>query len=495
MELKFEKTGWPCLMTAAAHMKNEEQTQEVRLGDHMPDVGRVLGAWGQVLLRGKEWRGAGMAVSAGVMVWVLYAPEDGTNPQLVETWIPVQLKWEFPETKHDGSILVNCQLASVDARSVSARKLMVRAVVSAFGEAVVPDLVDVWTPGNVPEDVQLLKRSYPIRLPREAGEKSFALDEEFAVPVQAEKVLYYTLRPEIMDTNVVAGKVVFRGVAQLHLLYEDMAGNLKGHDQEFHFSQFADLDQAYDTDTRVRVVPAVTNLELELLSGDQMHMKAGLLGQFVVSDQPMLEVVEDAYGIRRPVEVHLEQLMIPAELDQNAQTMRLSAEEAMEGDRILDAAFLCGQPRIRRDENGVTLEQSGVFQVLYESGGEIKGALVHAEGENRLLAGENSAVQASSLPVGVPQAVLSNRQVNLRSDTMVSTLTTSDRGIPMVMSLTLGEMTQADPQRPSMILRRCNGQGLWEIAKASGSTVDEIIKINQLPGEPEESRLLLIPVL
>ena len=34
MELQFEKTAWPCLMTATAQAKSEEQTQEVRLGEH-----------------------------------------------------------------------------------------------------------------------------------------------------------------------------------------------------------------------------------------------------------------------------------------------------------------------------------------------------------------------------------------------------------------------------------------------------------------------------
>ena len=489
MELQFEKHGWPCLLTAAASTKNEEQTQEVRLGENMPDIGKVISTWGQVLLRGKEWRGNGMAISAGIMVWVMYAPEDGSKPQLVDTWIPVQMKWDFPETKHDGSILVNCQLAAIDARSISARKLMVRAVVSAFGEAVVSDHVDVMMLGNVPEDVHLLKRKYPIRLPREAGEKAFSLEEEFDIPPQTQKIVYYTLHPEIVDTNVVAGKVVFRGNGRLHMLLADADGNLFNYDHECAFSQFADLDHGYDADTSVRVVPAVTNLELDLLPDGRIHMKAGLLGQFVVSDQPMLEVVEDAYSNRRSVEVHLDHLMIPAELDCLGQTMRLSAEEAVNGSRILDAALFCGHTGMRRDEKGITLTQNGVFQVLYEEDGDVKGAAVHVNGETVLPAGEDALVRTSTLPVGMVQFVFNNGQLNLRGDTEISTVTTSERGIPMVTGMSLGELVPPDPQRPSMILRRCNGQGLWDIAKMSGSTVDEIARMNQLTGEPDADQM------
>ena len=53
MELQFGKTTCRCLNRAAREVRNEELTQEVRLPDGMPDVGRVIAAWGQVILRSK----------------------------------------------------------------------------------------------------------------------------------------------------------------------------------------------------------------------------------------------------------------------------------------------------------------------------------------------------------------------------------------------------------------------------------------------------------
>lgn len=493
MELQFEKSAWPCLMTVAAQAKSEEQTQEIRLEDQMPDVGRVLAAWGQVLLRGKEWRSSGMTVSTGVMVWVLYAPEDGTEPRTVETWIPVQLKWDFPETKHDGTIIANCRLASVDARSVSARKLMVRAVISVFAEAVVPGAVDVWNPGSVPEDLQLLKRSYPVLLPREAGEKAFAMEETVTAPMG--KWIRCSVQPEVVDTNVVAGKAVFRGICRFHVLYEDPEGMAHTYDQEFHFSQFADLDQDYAVDNQVRGVPAVTNLELEKDGTDQWAMKIGMVIQFVVSDRPMLEVVEDAYSLCRPVTVQQERLMLPVELEQRVHALRLEGQEAVEADRIIDTAFFCGQPRMVREEAGITMEQSGVIQMVCEQDGIWKAAMIRVEGTVPVPADEAAAVRGCVIGTGNPQTAANGQQVSGYVDVTLQTVTTAEQGIPMVTGLTLGEKVQPDPQRPSMILRRCGGQALWDVAKASGSTVDQIKQFNQLQGEPEADQLLLIPVL
>ena len=72
--------------------------------------------------------------------------------------------------------------------------------------------------------------------------------------------------------------------------------------------------------------------------------------------------------------------------------------------------------------------------------------------------------------------------------------TTADRGIMMVTGLELGQMQEPDPTRPSLILCRAQGESLWNIAKRCGSTVTDIRRANRLDAEPEENRMLLVPV-
>jgi hypothetical protein len=179
MEINFRNDGLSCLREAAWEVKNEELTQEVKLPDTMPDVGKVLGAWGQVLIRGKEWRGSGMSVSGGVRAWVLYLPEGETEPRSVDTWMPFQIRWDFPQTQRDGAILSEALLKNIDARSVSARKMMVRATVSALVRGFENRETQMYAPTEVPEDVRLLEHTYPMLIPVEAGEKTVILDEVY----------------------------------------------------------------------------------------------------------------------------------------------------------------------------------------------------------------------------------------------------------------------------------------------------------------------------
>ena len=66
----------------------------------------------------------------------------------------------------------------------------------------------------------------------------------------------------------------------------------------------------------------------------------------------------------------------------------------------------------------------------------------------------------------------------------------------MISAIRAGEAKDPDPERPSVIVRaRRPEETLWDIAKYCGSTVRAIQRLNRLESEPEDNRLLLIPVV
>ena len=499
MELQFNKTVCACLRKAVNQVQTQEQTQEVRLPDEMPDVGSVLGAWGQVLIRSKEWYNSGMGISCGAMVWILYAPEDGSEPRSVETWIPFQLKWEFPDTERDGTIHTECFLRNVDARSISARKLMVRSGISVMGEAMVLGEIEISQPGEVPEDVQVLKNSYPVCLPREAGEKPFTIEETLTLPNTAprlEKLIRYELRPEITDKKIMSDKIVFRGTALLHIFYLAEDGSFNSWDFEIPFSQFTELDREYSQDATARISPAVTSLELETGENGTLQIKVGLTGQYMVCDTEVMEIVEDAYSHNRIVTPMVELLEMPIILDERRDTVYAERSVEVEGNKVADAVFYQDVPRMMRDVDAVQAELSGVFQMLYyDLEGNLQSAAPRWDGLWLLPADENSKVELKVCATGVPQVSIGGGNANLRAEVLAEAVTTAKQGLPMVTGLELGERKEPDPNRPSLILRKTQKESLWELAKNCGSTVEAIQKANRLTEEPEQDRILLIPVL
>ena len=84
MDLQFKKTVCSCLERVIWDAQNQEQTQEVKLPDALPDIGSVLASWGQCVLRSKEWRGGSLIITGGVMTRTLYAAPEEETPVCID---------------------------------------------------------------------------------------------------------------------------------------------------------------------------------------------------------------------------------------------------------------------------------------------------------------------------------------------------------------------------------------------------------------------------
>ena len=493
MELKFDKRGIQYLKPLLREVQAQEQTQELRLPDGMPDVGRILGSWGQVILRGKEWRGDAVACNGGVMAFILYAPEDGSEPRTMESWIPFQMKWNLDDGNRDGELRLRCLMRFLDARNVSPRKLMLRCGISALMEACREETAMVAVPGQVPEDVQLLKNRYPLRFPKAMGEKTFQLEETLPLTGMPQILVSYCLTPRLSEVRLISGKLVIRGSGVLHVVYLDDKGKLESRDLELPISQMAEPDGEFGADAQGNAAMEVTNLEVELAEEGQLRVKAGMLAQYQIDDREILELVEDVYSPRRQVEPEVEELELRGILEQKQVSVPVRQTLRQEARDIADVTYLPDFPDQRRGED-VQLALPGLFQVLYyEKDGTLNGVTARTEENWDMPLGDNARLHSVVLP-GAPATATAGGAVELKGENLLDLTTTARRGLEMVTALKLGEIQEPASSRPSLILRRAGDRGLWHIAKSTGSTVDAIRRANSLEGEPKADQLLLIPV-
>ena len=495
MELQWNSMPWTYLKTNVDQVMNQEQTLEVRLGDGMPDIGRVLCAWGQPVLRGKEWRNDSMGITGGVSVWVLYMPEDGSGVQSVQTWLPFQGKWNLQDSHREGVIRVDCLLRSVDARTLSARKLMVRANVGILGQAFEQTQTNVYQPGELPEQVYALKKDYPICLPVEAGEKVLNLEQSMPPVANTEQVLACWVRPVVSEQNVVGDRVVVRGTAYADLVCRSDDGRVFTQTMDLPFAQFADLDREYDKEASAAITMAVSNLELELVE-NEIRVKCSLIAQYVIREQRILSIAEDVYSPVRKVKLSVQQLSLPAILDSRSELTEATLDMDIPGGQPIDGVFLPDHPTVYREENGATLELPGSVQLLYyDADGSLQAKTEPWIDNVRFPVSERAKIHTSITQMQRPSQSLYAGSVQLTSQLRLNIVTTGSLEVPMVMALDIGEVITPDPDRPSLLLQRMGDGDLWNLAKSTGSTVDAIWEANGLQGEPVQGQMLLIPVI
>lgn len=481
MELQWNKTACRYLQPQTLPVQNLEETMELRLSDELPDIGRVLCAWGQAVVRGKQWRSDSVTVTGGVNVSVLYLPEDGSALRCVEGWMPFQGKWNLPTSRREGTMRLSCLLSGLDARVLSPRKMMLRAGLSLAGQTLDPMEAVICSPAVLPAGVQVLTNHYPAVLPREAGEKNFAIDEQLRLPGITTWV-HFSLQPVLTEQTVVGSRLVMRGMGRLHYCGMDEAGQLQFGQTEIPFAQFADLDQEYEHGEG-DVVLTVNSIEPEVIDGGVV-VQCGLTAQYLIKDRILLEIAEDAYSLNCQLDLSTQQLTLPMELESRRET--LEAFPQNKENQLIHMDFLPAQPQVFRERDSLYLELPGQLRMLYR---DEEGALQSREeswcGKLEYAAAENICLQPVVNGVEL-SAIGATVTVGLQS--------WAEQAIPMICEITEGESIQPREDRPSVLLRPMDQPTLWELAKAVGSTMDAIVKANELSQEPQPGQMLLIPI-
>lgn len=479
MELQWNQSVCRYMHRQVWDTQNLEQTQELRLHDGMPDIGRIICAWGQCVLRGKEWRKDCISVTGGVTAWVLYSPEDGSEPVVVETWLPFQGKWNLQDSRCEGFIGADVCLRGVDARILSAGKMMVRASVGLTVEAMEPMNVELFSPPEMPDGVQLLHNTYPAVLPVEAGERQFTLEEP--MPWQGElpeKIIAWQVTPKLSEQNVVGSRAVFRGNNLVHIICKCQDGKISSCDLEIPLAQYVDLDGDYDKEATICIRMGLSSVEPEIRE-DGMWLKCGMIAQYTVYDRQLIHICEDAYSPCRMVSPTYQSLKLPMVLDRVLE--RIDIPMPPQQPNVADCCFYPDSPAFYRQGDMLEGELSGKIQMLYYNS------------EDALECHTEQWSQQWQLPVDESSHAYVYMQ-NGPFDMQLEMLLVTGEEIPMITGLQLGEDKKMDPARPSLILKRMGEGTLWDLAKATGSTVEAIRSANQLSGEPEPDQMLLIPV-
>lgn len=493
MDLQFRKRSLPCIKELVSQCKEQELTQEVRLPDGLPDIGRVIGTWGQLLIRGKEWRQNNVGISGGVMAWVLYEPEDGSKCQVVETWIPFSMKMDISGTGQDGSITAIGNVSYQDARTVSARKFMLRMGICMDIQVHAPTDIDLFEPGDLPKHIQLKKSSYPMKLPAEIGEKTFSLEEQIPLPENFtgfNRIIRHSLDPEIVELKVLGGRLVFRGIALVHILYECADEKLCSLDVEVPFSQFTELDHEYEEGADATMYPVISNLEIEMGEENSTVLKASMTGQYIIFGRHMIDVIEDAYSINTDTNLQTQQLELPVILQEESQRICADAEFDIQNGRMVDCDFVFNHSSNRHGDEPMI---EGRFYILfYDHEGKLQNAHIKWEHSPVEYLG-GSEVKLHATPAG-KVCIKDDRIVCVRADIKTIAQCFSMQGINMITGIESFEK-EGNKKKPNLILQKAGDEDIWSIAKHNDSSVEAICSANNISGDVDFDRILIIPVL
>jgi len=500
MELAFQEKNLRCLQLLAEARQCREETADVIVPDSSPDVDRILFADGTAVLRSKDCRQGSVTLTGGVRVRVMYVAEGETVPRCLETFLPYSVRADVPELNEESQVMASVTLGSAEARLVNSRKILVRAAVCWEIRAYGPKTMNIRTPVQTPDSLQLRWEQYSVLLPAETAERSFQMSEELRIP--ANRPLtgeLFSLMPrlEITERRIAGNKAVFKGRVLLRLLYGSVDGVPAVYETELPFSQYCELQELYDEE-ELTLALALTGCETDLTAtpeGDGLLLTLYLLAQCLVSRRENLDFCEDAYCLREEFLPQWDTCAVRTRLDR--QTLSRMHRDSWNGDvsEVLELRVTPEPVQCSRMDDGVELIVPMHAQMLYyDRGGALRGAAFRTEFREQMALSPQADCSAAAAISGDVTAIPTTGGVEFRYPLLLEVECCANQEYRHLAGGELREGERRPAEKPAVIIRRtCGGEQLWDIAKANGTTVERIRSANHLDSETTAGGLLLIP--
>ena len=505
MELEFDRDIIRSYDTVADLTLCQEETLESIVPDACPDIERIIDVCGQAVLSGKQ-AGSGMAsVSGMVRASVLYQPEDAPGLRRIELGLPFTCQVEAPGLTEQGIVLAAPRLRSAEARALNPRKVLLRVDLAVDVTACQPVQRPVCCGILEGEQAGICQRQYRGESYELTAvqEKPFTFSDQIRLQGSqggTPRLLAAQAMPICTESKLIGSKLIFKGLVETTMLLQEEEGGLCVTRESLPFSQVLEIPQGgEDGDCRVRV--ELIELHCEPVQGDArtVEITLELLAQAQVRCRRPVTLLQDVYSTQWEMETEsgVQTLWQLGEQSMRTQTVRelLETGEMVRG--VAAGRLDLGQVTQSREGAQLLLTAECCLTILYLDEGERVQCLRRTLPVTcRLECPQNYVCTCTCSCPGEVFASPGAGGIEVRFSLDFHCLTIASLPVAAVEQARLGEArTCGEGSRPSVVLRLpVQGEGLWEIAKSCGTTMEEIIQANELEGEElPQGKMLLIP--
>lgn len=505
MEFELDRTqinGFDALLDTTLRT---EETLEMIVPDACPDILRVVETEGKVLLHRRETVEGRVELSGTIRGTILYLPDGEEGTRHLDITIPFTCGADQSAIVPGCSVVASARCVRADTRTINPRKILVRAEAVMDVTLFSPQMDSICSQvlEAAEQRVEQLTETREVYLTACVQEKPFPLSE--AVTLSASKPAAVELLKSRVslsrgESKIIGNKLIFKGNANISLLYRGQDNAVYPAGAELPFSQIMEIsgvaeDAECDLTLALSGADCALNMEDD---GRTVSVNLEILAQAVVRETRVLQVLTDAYSTQAPLEVDRAECPMDVRLDRGvrSQNVREVWETPAPVRELVDCSMSVGQLTRGREGERLILTAQVELQALYrdEEGSlfsvqhpmTVPCALDLPEGCRCFCQCEGVGdVYAAPAPGGL--------EVRFALDFRYCAL--DRRMLAALSGLHPGEAAEDGEERPSLVLRRLGqGERLWDLAKTYGTTIADIISANELEDETAAGeRLLLIP--
>ncbi len=494
MDLKDSKRMIRIPKTICKEFEERAVDMDIVLPDYCPDVTAILKCIMQPIVTSRHQSGDRYTVDGTVKLRVLYLTEDRAAVHCYESTQPFSAGFRCAGATHYKLEVKNDY---VNCRAISPRRMDIHGAFRVYLTAVGEGSTSVFE-DPCKRDVFCQKEEVFTTVPLSENEKTLVVDETINLGMQADALLYSDLTVASCERKILTNKAIIKGVLLFKAVFSKDA-QLHHTLQELPFSQIVDVDGLSDElvcEADVSIGEHECYLQQNESGASLLFINCKLSACVRCSRRESASVVLDAYSVEQPLVCETTPLQL-YDRSMSASARTTFQEFTTLPDTLVSIEDQWGEMKayeIREDENGKRICCCILVCII---GRDSDGQLGYYERTIDCSTPCDGGVHTAHVRlIGVGCAINGN-QIRVQADTEVVSEYASTTFMTVVSDVAV------DPKqsftRPSAAIRivyACEGETLWDIAKAHHSSVEDIRAENDLTDEYlHAATMLMIPMI
>lgn len=476
---------------------------DIIVPDTKPDIARVLLLDGDVFITGCD-TGTDRAVISGCIVCkILYISDDETKSvKGITSNNPFSYTLDIPGVRSGMKSRTKGIIEHMDYTLLNGRKINIKTIPSI--NCKVYDEMEREISSGITglEDVQSLKETVVLNDYIGSNKVNFIIKEDLELPStkpSISEILRNDVKISGKDFKVAEGKIFVKSDIGISTLYiaDDEARSLQFMENELAFSQFVELDDVSE-DTIINVDYDLIDYKIEAIEdndGELRNIRAEITLNIYANGlcQKTVEVLSDAYSPKSKIILERQQLSLDEILSENrSQIVIRDAVDlydcSPEVAEIFNVLCKCNVSESRIEDNNIIIEGSIENNILYLANNEDQPVFclkkeVPFRHEVDMKGIDSNMKSDISLEIEhCNYSMISSNQVEIRTVIGVDTRVETKKIVPIINKASENMLDEKKLiSRPSVIVYITqSGDSLWKIAKKYDTTVDNLMKINNL---------------
>ena len=459
--------------------------------DAKPDILNPISLSGIPTIYRKEAMEGKIRIDGNINTFIMYL-SDGEEGETrgINTSLDFSEVIEVSQSVEGADINLETKVNSIECKVVNERKISLKAAVEVNIQMNSSEEIEII--GDVKEEnnLQILKES--LKVNSLVGKGNTKIHGKETIKIDTTDNLAEILKAKITltdkDTKISYNKVLAKADAEVKILYLTEENNIKLVVGKVPLIGFIDIQDVTEN-SNCNVNYEIQNLILKPNNVEEHSVYVELETEIscTVYEEKEINIVKDAYSPYQNININMKQMTTSSAkkvIKEKNQIREKLTIEGMENKKILDVE---ANPIIKNEnKNGSDLKYEGEMELTFillntqTSKVEISKQKISFDFATNILEDGSEVSTNVKLEIGAQDYVVqSNNEVNCNIDMTFSIEV--ERNIALQVIDDIQETEETRTQKYSVIIYIVKeGDTLWKIAKRFGSTVEDIVKVNNI---------------